>query len=142
MIQLNIIPTDHICYILKSSVSNKIYIGYTVDFNRRLRQHNGEIVGGAKKTEKYRPWYPICLIKGFNESSSALRFEYRLQHPKRRKRAGEDPIHFILETLVNLINNGDGSIQKDNKIPWPKLLIEWKVSGYNINLDNVINNIV
>jgi predicted GIY-YIG superfamily endonuclease len=122
---LGLIPSDHQCYILKSTVSNRIYIGYTVDFPHRLRQHNGEITGGAKKTQKWRPWYPICTIQGFYEKSSALRFEYRLQHPGKKKPARTDAVAWILEVLVNLINNGDGSIAKDNKMPWPAFHITW-----------------
>jgi structure-specific endonuclease subunit SLX1 len=39
------------CYLLASkhpSYSNHAYIGFTNDPRRRLRQHNGEIEGGAK----------------------------------------------------------------------------------------------
>lgn len=133
------IPSDHLCYILKSSVSNRTYIGYTINFPHRIRQHNGEIVGGAKRTMKGRPWYPICLIRGFYEASSALRFEYRLQHPGRRKKKSEDAIIFTLQTLVNLINSGDGSIAKNNKMPWPKLNIKWYDPRYSIQHHNVIN---
>lgn len=132
-------PSDHTCYILKSSVSNRTYIGYTVNFPRRIRQHNGEIVGGAKRTRKWRPWYPICLITGFYESSSALRFEYRLQHPGRKKKAGEDALLFTLQTLVNLINSGDGSVIKGNKMPWPTLNIKWYDTKYSINHPQIIN---
>lgn len=133
------IPSDHLCYILKSSVSNRTYIGYTINFPHRIRQHNGDIVGGAKRTMKGRPWYPICLIRGFYEASSALRFEYRLQHPGRRKKRAEDAVLFTLQTLVNLINSGDGSIAKNNKMPWPKLNIKWYDSRYSILHCNVIN---
>ena len=138
---VNII-TDHTCYILRSSVSNRVYIGYTVNFKRRLRQHNGEIVGGAKKTRKGRPWYPICFIKGFYESSAALRFEYRLQHPKCRRKAGQDIIIFTLNTLLYIINNGDGSIEQNNKMPWPMLNIFWYNNGYSISHAHVTNNYV
>ena len=132
-------PSDHLCYILKSAVSNRTYIGYTTNFTRRIRQHNGEIVGGAKRTRKWRPWYPICLIRGFYESSSALRFEYRLQHPHCKRKAGEDAITFTLQTLVNLINNGDGSVIKENKISWPVLNIKWFDSCYSIQHPRIIN---
>jgi predicted GIY-YIG superfamily endonuclease len=134
------IPSDHICYILKSSVSNKIYIGYTVNFQRRIRQHNGELVGGAKKTRKYRPWYPICLIRGFYDASSALRFEYRLQHPIMRRNFHEDNIIFILRTLANIVDNGDGSIKKGNKIQWPHLSIKWFETKYSIQHARISNN--
>src|SRR5579862_1935946 len=115
---LNIIdrfPSDHSCYIIKSSVSNRYYIGYTVDFSRRIRQHNGEILGGAKKTQKGRPWYPICIIKGFYEASSALRFEWRLQHARIRANCMDN----VLKILNKVINSTDGVLQ------WPFLTILW-----------------
>lgn len=131
--------SDHTCYMLQSRVADQTYVGYTIDFNHRIRQHNGEIVGGAKKTMKYRPWAPICKIKGFYEGSSALRFEYRLQHPGRKKRTNEDSITFALQILADIITNGDGSIEKGNKIAWPHLTIEWCISGYGIEHPNVTN---
>jgi len=133
------IPSTHSCYILRSLVANEVYIGYTIDFPHRLRQHNGEITGGAKRTQKWRPWVPICHIQGFYEESSARRFEYRLQHPMRKHRAGENMVLFILQALIDLINNGDGSIQKDNKMPWPKLIIKW-YDNYKIDHPQVIND--
>ena len=133
--------SDHMCYILKSSVSNRMYIGYTVNFHRRIRQHNGEIVGGAKRTRKGRPWYPICFIKGFCEASMALRFEYRLQHSRIKRKNGEDAALFALRILNYIINNGDGSIAKGNKMPWIVLTIQWIAmdSRFNIPNSRVIN---
>lgn len=141
VLRLNVItpPTDHMCYILYSQVANKTYIGYTVDFSRRIRQHNGEIVGGAKRTSRWRPWKPLCIIKGFYDNSSALRFEYRLQHPGRRIRRGESAVTFTLDTLIRLITSGDGSIKKNNKMPWPPLFIKWYCPEYKIAHPNVIN---
>jgi predicted GIY-YIG superfamily endonuclease len=53
------------------------YIGATLDGDRRLRQHNGELVGGAKATSK-RPsgWYRVCHISGFPTWNAALSFEW------------------------------------------------------------------
>ena len=104
------------CYVLKSLSSKRIYVGYTIDFDRRLRQHNGEIKGGAKKTEKGRPWVPICHIKGFYEKSSALRFEWKIQHSKNPRPNSISNISMILK---NLIDKGDGVL------PWPNLNIIW-----------------
>lgn len=130
--------TDHCCYILKSTVANKIYVGYTVNFKRRLRKHNGEIKGGAKRTQRFRPWVPVCVIKGFYDSSSALRFEWKLQHCGPRRKARECSVYNILTRLKNVIHRGDGSIKRDNIMPWPKLYIEWK-ENYDLIHPNVFN---
>ena len=132
-------PSDHSCYILRSTVSNRAYVGYTIDFPHRIRQHNGEIKGGAKRTQKWRPWTPICIIRGFYDASSALRFEYRLQHPGTRRKAGVDAVMFTLQALTRVINVGDGSIAKDNKMAWPPLQITWCLPGYSITHPRIVN---
>jgi len=127
---LHLISHDfgHMCYILQSiNYPSKIYIGYTVDINHRIKQHNGLLVGGAKKTKKYLPWKIVCVIRGFYEPSSALRFEYRLQKLSKRK-----DLKYTLTQLEYLINNGDGSVKMNNKIPWVKLWILWYID-YKIN---------
>lgn len=129
---LNIInnyPSDHSCYIIKSSISNRYYIGYTVDFDRRIRQHNGLLVGGAKRTHKGRPWNPICIIKGFYDSHSALRFEWRLQHCRIK---GNSLINMITR-LRQVINKRDGVLQ------WPYLTILWYNQECSIQHPSVKN---
>lgn len=114
------------CYVLKSQVRNILYIGYTCDFQRRLKQHNGVLAGGAKKTSRWRPWDPIFLIYGFEDKNQALRFEYRLQHPPNKMRYKfKDRIVNILYILNWLIDMGDGSISAGTKRPWPALGLVW-----------------
>jgi structure-specific endonuclease subunit SLX1 len=71
-----------VCYLLKSTTCNRTYIGATNNFKKRIRQHNGEIKGGAKYTHSNRPWKPVCLVYGFKDNSHALCFEWRVKRKK------------------------------------------------------------
>ena len=130
-------PSPCVCYILRSTVANKVYIGFTTDFAHRIRQHNGEIVGGAKRTERFRPWIPVSVIQGFFEQHSARRFEYRLQHPRSKPRKGVDRVLHILQVLTNLITAGDGP--KESVMPWPTLTIRWYDERFAIQHERVVN---
>ena len=76
----------YLVYILKSD--NYSYVGMTNDFFHRLRQHNGEIKGGAKYTKKKSNWYPVCIIDGFIDKRSACQCEWRLKHSGGLRGAG------------------------------------------------------
>lgn len=74
---INIIDTNkHYCYLLYSASTKRTYIGYTVNLEHRLDQHNGRIVGGAKRTMKGRPWVFSRVISGFPDHHIALSFEW------------------------------------------------------------------
>ena len=70
----------YLVYILRSD--NLSYVGMTNDFQRRFRQHNQEIKGGAKYTKKKEQWYPICIIDGFETMKEAMQCEWRLKRGK------------------------------------------------------------
>ena len=54
----------------------RTYIGMTNNTKRRLRQHNREIVGGAKSTHWGAPnWKMLLHIDGFETRSEACRWE-------------------------------------------------------------------
>lgn len=63
------------------STNKSTYIGATVNLDRRLRQHNGELVGGAKATKiaikKGQVWERACYVSGFPSWQAALQFEWR-----------------------------------------------------------------
>jgi predicted GIY-YIG superfamily endonuclease len=61
----------------------KTYVGSTNDRARRVRQHNGELVGGAKRTRAYRPWIYLGWVSGFRNRTEALKFEWALGHSTR-----------------------------------------------------------
>ncbi|KAJ3571004.1 hypothetical protein NP233_g4044 [Leucocoprinus birnbaumii] len=45
------------------------------------RQHNGELINGARETISYRPWIMQLLVHGFPSRSAATSFEYAWQNP-------------------------------------------------------------
>lgn len=76
-----------VCYLLINS-QGRTYIGYTNDFKKRLRQHNGEISGGAKYTTAYKGtngWHPVAVIEGFPDNKWAMSFEWRMKKYKNSK---------------------------------------------------------
>ena len=73
------------CYLLTSlqrpQFHQHAYVGSTPHPGRRIRQHNGLITSGAKKTCKKRPWEMVLLVYGFPSKVSALQFEWAWQNP-------------------------------------------------------------
>ncbi len=64
----------------------KTYIGMTDNPLHRLRQHNREIVGGARATAG-QTWKHVCVLSGFPTRRSALQFEWMWKYCARRERA-------------------------------------------------------
>ena len=64
----------------------RAYIGATVDLKRRLRQHNGEIAGGAARTRNRGPWHFQCVVSGFRTWQEALQYEWAAKYYTRRAR--------------------------------------------------------
>jgi predicted GIY-YIG superfamily endonuclease len=60
------------------------YIGASNDHDRRLRQHNGEIAKGAKKTIKKRPWKKNFVVSSFATEVYALQFEWKWNNQKKK----------------------------------------------------------
>jgi predicted GIY-YIG superfamily endonuclease len=78
---------NYYVYLLISS-DNASYVGATVDLDRRLRQHNKEIKGGAyatgSKILKGETWNRALHIEGFPNWTSALQFEWRFKQLSRK----------------------------------------------------------
>jgi structure-specific endonuclease subunit SLX1 len=68
---------------LASIDGRKTYVGATINPDRRLRQHNGEISGGARATHG-RKWKRVFLVSGFADERAALRFEWRWKYLTRQ----------------------------------------------------------
>lgn len=71
-------------YLLQCS-DGSFYTGVTTDLARRVRQHNGEIVGGANYTRGRRPvvlaWYEEC-----ENRSLAQQCEHSVRRLSRREK--------------------------------------------------------
>jgi len=94
-------------YLLVSTNGNT-YIGATVDLNRRLRQHNKEIKGGASATSirvlKGETWIRAAHISGFPTWQSALQFEWRWKQLSRKYPLSLNPLERRLKALKELLS--------------------------------------
>lgn len=93
-------------YLLQSS-SNATYVGATVDLDRRLRQHNKEIKGGAhatgSKVAKGETWKRVCHVSGFPDWQAALQFEWRWKQLSRKLPSHMFPLERRMEALKQLL---------------------------------------
>ena len=71
------------CYLLVCST--KTYVGATMDPDRRLKQHNGLLSGGAKAT-KGHVWKRICVVGVFPEERDALQFEWKWKNLSKKQK--------------------------------------------------------
>jgi len=84
-------------YLLKEDGGNRTYVGFTSDLDRRLRQHNGELKGGAKST-RGRSWVLYGYVSGIMELREGLQLEWRIKHPYGKKKICG------IENRINAIN--------------------------------------
>lgn len=90
-------------YIIQSTTSARTYVGCTNNFARRIRQHNGDLVGGAKYT-RGNSWAPVVLCKGFaDDQRHALQFEWRLKERKGRVKSGCSGVDRRVTSLHRLL---------------------------------------
>ena len=103
----------YIVYLLvnTSNNNNYTYLGITNNSIRRLRQHNGEIKGGAKYTCAFKgdgQWIYYLKIKNLTKSES-LSIE-RTAKNKRKKAIGDKPIAKRLNVLLPILDKYPHSI--------------------------------
>lgn len=92
----------HYCYIIYDRLSNKTYVGYTTEPNKRIRQHNGLIKGGAKYTTRNSTsqWeYLVIIASPEFTHQTALSFEWYVKHNKHTGVNGR--IKSLIQTIMN-----------------------------------------
>ncbi|CAK8575610.1 unnamed protein product [Lathyrus sativus] len=115
--------------ILSTNLPIKTYVGVTTNFPRRLRQHNGELKGGAKASRAGRPWICACIVCGFTDRSEACVFESIWKALTRRlprknqtgepSKQSEDPSRPLLQHRQAALNRVKTSLDCTNlEINW------------------------
>ena len=106
------------------------YIGATVNLERRLRQHNKELVGGAhatgRKVSQGQIWTRYCYVSGFPDWQATLQFEWRWKQIS-RKLPMTTPIERrmkALDTLLSLERSTSKAIPFSEWISPPVIHIE------------------
>lgn len=91
--------TRNYVYILANNINATTYVGYTNNPTRRIRQHNGDLVGGARFTAIQRSkhpslqWHYLCLVTSINEQGhvafdkcTALSLEWHVKYQTRKNK--------------------------------------------------------
>ena len=129
-------------YLLLSS-DNSTYVGATVDLNRRLRQHNKEIKGGAfatgSKVNKGETWIRAAHVEGFPTWQAALQFEWRWKQLSRKINLSTKPIErrmIALKELLALERPTTKSIPYSEWPEPPKVILEDDEARQYYKIDN------
>jgi len=112
-------------YLLESSSKRATYVGATVNLERRLRQHNKELSGGAHatgaKVARGETWRRACHVTGFPTWQAALQFEWRFKQLTRREpsSAKQTPLERRQAALQKLLSFPQSTSKAIPYAAWP-----------------------
>jgi structure-specific endonuclease subunit SLX1 len=110
-------------YLLVTSSHSNTYVGATIDLDRRLRQHNKEIKGGAHatstKVKQGEIWERVCYVSGFPDWSAALQFEWRWKQITRKIPFGKSCLERRMNALKNLLSLSQSTTKAIPFSEWP-----------------------
>lgn len=111
-------------YFIESTNGNT-YIGATVDLDKRIRQHNSELKGGAYatslKVKKGEVWSYICYIQNCPTWNAALQCEWRWKQLSRqiqKEKPNQLPRERRLEALKKLLSLDKPTSKADLYSSW------------------------
>jgi predicted GIY-YIG superfamily endonuclease len=123
---------SYVYLLLATPLRDATYVGATVDLDRRLRQHNKEIKGGAHatgaKVAKGHTWIRAAHVAGFPDWQAALQFEWRWKQLTRKLSPQLKPIERRIIALKQLLT-------LDRPTTKAKLYTEWE-SPPNVVLED------
>jgi predicted GIY-YIG superfamily endonuclease len=124
------------------STDNCTYIGATVDLDRRLRQHNKEIKGGAFQTSakvlKGEIWLRAAYVSGFPDWKAALQFEWRWKQLSRKVSITRNPLEKRLIALKQLLSL-DSSTTK--AVPFSDWMLKPEIYFESQEAEIIYNNL-
>jgi len=127
---------------LLHATNNSTYVGATINLEKRLRQHNKEIKGGARatsiKVEQGEIWERACYIEGFPDWQAALQFEWRWKQISRKLQPELFPLKrrmMALKKLLELESSTSKAIPYSEWETPPNIIFESeKAKDFYINL--------
>ena len=109
-------------YLLLSS-DNATYVGATVNLDKRLKQHNKELKGGAHatgiKVDQGQTWLRACHVSGFPDWKSALQFEWRWKQLSRKLPKKMLPLERRMTALKELLALERATSKASAYCEWP-----------------------
>ena len=109
-------------YLLVSTKGNT-YVGATVDLDRRLRQHNKEIKGGAHatgvKVSQGETWTRAAHVSGFPDWPATLQFEWRWKQLSRKLPLKMNPLERRIKALKELLALERSTSKAISYAEWP-----------------------
>ncbi|KAK7848391.1 structure-specific endonuclease subunit slx1, partial [Quercus suber] len=99
-----------------------------------LKQHNGELKGGAKASRAGRPWVCACIIQGFKDQSEACEFESKWKNVSKklpRKKENDDMPKHLDETSLLLLQKRQEALDRvKGLLDCGHLEIDWQLNPH------------
>jgi len=120
------------------------YVGATVNLDRRLRQHNKEIKGGAvatgRKVSQGKTWRRDRYVEGFPDWQACLQFEWRWKQLSRKLKGSPlERRHMALNTLLSLERPTTKALAYSEWSTPPNVVIE-PLQVIKIEEENIVSN--